>query len=99
MMTAGRRVRVVTVMGGLALCAASTAVAAAAGADATPLVQDAPGPGGGGLVPQRLVWPGIAVIVVVAVFATAALAGPLIRANSDDEVEAPAGPKTSDHVR
>jgi hypothetical protein len=36
-------------------------------------------------IPQRLVWPGIAVIILIAVFATAALAGPLIRANHDDE--------------
>ena len=36
------------------------------------------------LIPQRLVWPGIAVIVVVAIFITAALAAPLIRANLDD---------------
>ena len=33
--------------------------------------------------PQRLVWPGVAVIVVVAIFITAALAGSLIRANID----------------
>lgn len=33
--------------------------------------------------PQRLVWPGVAVIVVLAIFVTAALAGPLIRANAD----------------
>ncbi len=38
-----------------------------------------------GLVPRRLVWPGVAVIIVVAVIVTAALTGPIIRANTDDE--------------
>ena len=36
-------------------------------------------------IPQRLVWPGIAVIVLIAIFVMAALAGPLIRANQQDE--------------
>lgn len=40
--------------------------------------------------PQRLVWPGVAVIVVVAIFVTAALAGPLIRANADQASDSPA---------
>lgn len=40
--------------------------------------------------PQRLVWPGVAVIVVVAIFLTAALAGPLIRANSDQSSDSAA---------
>jgi hypothetical protein len=35
-------------------------------------------------IPRRLVWPGIAVIVLIAIFVTAALAGPLIRANHDE---------------
>jgi hypothetical protein len=39
------------------------------------------------IAPQRLVWPGIAVIIVIAMFVTAALAGPLIRANSDETSE------------
>src|SRR4051794_4697943 len=40
---------------------------------------------GGSLIPQRLVWPGVVVIVVIAVFVTAALAGPVIRANLMDD--------------
>jgi hypothetical protein len=43
-------------------------------------------------IPPRLVWPGVAVIIVIAIFVTAALAGPLIRANSD-ETAAPAPPE------
>jgi len=38
-----------------------------------------------GLIPRRLVWPGVAVIIVIAVIVTAALTGPIIRANMDDE--------------
>jgi len=37
------------------------------------------------LIPQRLLWPGIVVIVVIAIFVTAAVAGPIIRANTRDE--------------
>lgn len=37
------------------------------------------------LIPQRLLWPGIVVIVVIAIFITAAVAGPIIRANTRDE--------------
>ena len=37
------------------------------------------------LIPQRLLWPGIVVIVVIAIFVTAAVAGPIIRANTQDE--------------
>ena len=40
-------------------------------------------------IPPRMVWPGVAVIIVIAIFITAALAGPIIRANSD---EPPANP-------
>lgn len=77
-------------------CAVALSVAApsARGADRSGLAvlaAAADEPGAGGVVPQRLVWPGIAVIVVVAVFATAALAGPLIRANSQDELGAGTG--------
>jgi len=36
-------------------------------------------------IPQRLVWPGIAIIVLIGIFVTAALAGPLIRANHEDD--------------
>jgi hypothetical protein len=39
--------------------------------------------------PQRLVWPGVAVIIVIAIFVTAALAGPLIRVNSDQSADSP----------
>jgi hypothetical protein len=35
-------------------------------------------------IPKRLVWPGIAIIILIAIFAAAALAGPIIRANHDD---------------
>ena len=38
------------------------------------------------LVPTRLLWPGVVVIIVIAIFVTAALAGPLIRANSREEI-------------
>jgi hypothetical protein len=38
------------------------------------------------LIPTRLLWPGVVVIVVIAIFVTAALAGPLIRANSREEI-------------
>jgi hypothetical protein len=38
------------------------------------------------VVPTRLLWPGVVVIVVIAIFVTAALAGPLIRANSREEI-------------
>jgi hypothetical protein len=44
-----------------------------------------PGRSNDSIVPQRLVWPGIAVIIVIAIFITAALTGPLIRANSSDD--------------
>jgi hypothetical protein len=44
--------------------------------------------------PQRLVWPGVAVIIVIALFVTAALAGPLIRINSDQSSDsAPSAPE------
>lgn len=44
--------------------------------------------------PQRLVWPGVAVIIVIAIFITAALAGPLIRANADQPSDAgPSAPE------
>jgi len=76
----------------------AAAVPAFAAADSASTVQEAPN-AAGGLIPQRLVWPGIAVIVVIAVFATAALAGPLIRANSDDGPETGTGTKPSDHVQ
>jgi hypothetical protein len=48
-----------------------------------------------GMVPRRLVWPGVVVIIVIAVIVTAALTGPIIRANTDDEQD-PSPPKSSD---
>lgn len=50
------------------------------------------------IVPQRLVWPGIAVIIVIAIFVTAALTGPLIRANSSDDPPAENTPESSDET-
>jgi hypothetical protein len=47
--------------------------------------------------PQRLVWPGVAIIIVIAIFVTAALAGPLIRANADESTDpAPSSPENSE---
>ena len=48
-----------------------------------------------GLIPRRLVWPGVAVIIVIAVIVTAALTGPIIRANMDDEDDS-SSPKSSE---
>ena len=39
-------------------------------------------------IPPELLWPGVVVIVVIAIFLTAALAGPMIRANMQDEIDA-----------
>lgn len=38
------------------------------------------------LPPQHAVWPGVVVIVIIALFVTAALVGPIIRANNRDEL-------------
>ena len=38
-------------------------------------------------IPPELLWPGVVVIAVIAIFLTAALAGPLIHANTRDEIE------------
>lgn len=38
-------------------------------------------------IPPELLWPGVVVIVVIAIFLTAALAGPLIHANTRDEID------------
>lgn len=46
-------------------------------------------------IPPRLVWPGVAVIIVIAIFITAALAGPIIRANTD---EPPTNPPPADNA-
>ncbi|HXE52202.1 MAG TPA: hypothetical protein VN541_04270 [Tepidisphaeraceae bacterium] len=40
------------------------------------------------LSPPKMVWPGVVIIVLIALFVTAAVTGPLIRANSDDPVDA-----------
>jgi hypothetical protein len=39
------------------------------------------------MIPPQLLWPGVIIIVVIAIFVTAALAGPLIRANKEDDVD------------
>lgn len=39
------------------------------------------------LTPQRLLWPGVVIIVVIALFITAAVTGPLIRANMQDPAD------------
>lgn len=38
-------------------------------------------------VPPELLWPGVVVIAVIALFITAALCGPLIRANHRDDID------------
>lgn len=38
-------------------------------------------------IPPELLWPGVVVIAVIAIFLTAALAGPLIHANTRDEID------------
>lgn len=51
----------------------------------------------GGLIPKKLVWPGVAVIIVLAVIVTAALTGPIIKANTDeDENPDSSSPKSSE---
>ena len=39
------------------------------------------------MIPDQLIWPGVAVIVLVAIFVTAAIVGPIIRANMMDDDE------------
>ena len=69
-----------TIAGAAGPCAAQIASADGAAAPYDP-------------APQRLVWPGVAIIIVIAVFVTAALAGPLIRANADDPAGRPSSPE------
>ena len=71
-----------------------TISAAAAHAQSTNPADDvaAPSP----LAPQRLIWPGVVVIIVIALFVAAALAGPLIRANNRDQLDDPTHPPDSD---
>lgn len=38
------------------------------------------------ILPPQLLWPGVVVIVLIALFVTAALTGPIIRANMREEV-------------
>ena len=38
------------------------------------------------LPPEHAVWPGVVLIVIIALFVTAAVAGPIIRANTRDEL-------------
>jgi hypothetical protein len=89
MTAASRRARLNCLGGALALGLAGAAstdgadyrAAESGGAATTTPAQD----GAEGLIPKRLVWPGVAVIVVLAVIATAALTGPIIRANTDED--------------
>lgn len=37
----------------------------------------------------RITWPGVVVILIVGLFLTAAIAGPLIRANMRDDLDSP----------
>jgi hypothetical protein len=97
MKSVARWVRLAWVAGALSLGVASTVIAERAYGDAgddvvttTPL-PDQPQ----GLIPRRLVWPGVAVIIVIAVIVTAALTGPIIRANMDDEDDS-SSPKSSE---
>jgi hypothetical protein len=39
------------------------------------------------LIPPQILWPGVAIIIVIAIFVTAALAGPLIRANKEEDIK------------
>jgi hypothetical protein len=39
------------------------------------------------MIPDQLLWPGVAVIVLIAIFVAAAVAGPMIRANMMDDDE------------
>lgn len=41
------------------------------------------------LTPPKVVWPGVVIIILIALFVTAAVTGPLIRANSDDPESSP----------
>jgi hypothetical protein len=43
-------------------------------------------------IPPELLWPGVVVIALIAIFLTAALAGPLIHANTRDELDSPEPP-------
>jgi len=39
------------------------------------------------MIPDQLLWPGVALIVLIAIFVTAAVVGPMIRANTADDDE------------
>jgi hypothetical protein len=49
------------------------------------------------MIPDALLWPGVAIIVLIAIFVTAAVVGPMIRANmmDDDEKDEGAPPRSS----
>ena len=80
-MRAIRRVRQAVIISGLILTANSPLPA-----QTTQPAADNPAPEQTyNPIPQRLVWPGIAVIILIAIFVVAALAGPLIRANHDED--------------
>jgi len=74
--------RVAKYQGGF-LAATSPWLAAVARADSMRGGSDSSAPIGP--VPPTLLWPGVAIIVIVAIFVAAAIAGPLIRANMRDE--------------
>lgn len=65
------------------LCAGPAAALARSLADASALPAD--NDSHSTLIPHRLLWPGVVVIVLIALFVTAAVAGPLIRANTRED--------------
>ena len=70
----------------LAMIIASVALPVATFAQSTTEPGDAPAdPSGPSLIPRQFLWPGVVVIIVIAIFAAAAVAGPLIRINSEDD--------------
>ena len=70
------------VIGLCAYCAVGARTSMEDGPEPSNLVTD---PSGAPTVPPHgLAWPGVAVILIVALFVTAAVAGPLIRANLRD---------------
>lgn len=50
------------------------------------------------LTPPKMVWPGVVIIILIALFVTAAVTGPLIRANSDDPESSPPPLGTRDSI-
>ena len=50
-------------------------------------------------IPPELLWPGVVVIALIAIFLTAALAGPLIHANTRDDHDPADAPHARTPVR